>query len=68
MPISAPPNPYKHRRFPAEIISHGVWWCFRFCLGYRDVEELRFARGVIVTDTEVGAIGFVVAAGPCSSP
>jgi putative transposase len=42
-------NPYKHHRFPAEIISHGVWLYFRFCLSYRDVEELLFARGVIVT-------------------
>jgi transposase-like protein len=42
-------NRYKHHRFPAEIISHGVWLYFRFCLSYRDVEELLFARGVIVT-------------------
>ena len=39
----------KHHRFPGEIISHGVWLYFRFCLSYRDVEELLFARGVIVT-------------------
>jgi hypothetical protein len=42
-------NRYKHHRFPAEIISHGVWLYFRFCLSYRDVEELLFARGIIVT-------------------
>lgn len=66
MPISAPPNPYKHHRFPAEIISHGVWWYFRFCLSYRDVEELLFARGVIVTYTEVGAVVFVVGDDPCT--
>jgi len=42
-------NRSKHRRFPAEIISHAVWLYFRFCLSYRDVEELLFARGVIVT-------------------
>jgi putative transposase len=40
---------YKHHRFPAEIISHGVWLYFRFCLSYRDVEELLLARGIIVT-------------------
>src|SRR3712207_1622737 len=40
---------YKNHRFPAEIISHGVWLYFRFCLSYRDVEELLFARGIIVT-------------------
>jgi transposase-like protein len=43
------PNRYKNHRFPAEIISHGVWLYFRFCLSYRDVEELLFARGIIVT-------------------
>jgi putative transposase len=40
---------YKHHRFPAEISSHGVWLYFRFCLSDRDVEELLFARGVIVS-------------------
>jgi putative transposase len=49
MNTSAPPNPYTHHRFPAEIISHGVWLYFRFCLSYRDVEELLFARGISVT-------------------
>lgn len=43
------PNLYKRHRFPAEIISHGVWLYFRFCLSYRDVEELMAARGVILT-------------------
>jgi putative transposase len=47
MHTSAPPHPYKHHRFPAEIISHGVWLYFRFCLSYRDVEELLFACGII---------------------
>jgi putative transposase len=49
MPLPAAPERYKHHRFPAEIISHGVWLYYRFCLSYRDVEELLFARGVIVT-------------------
>jgi putative transposase len=40
---------YKNHRFPAEIISHGVWLYYRFCLSYRDVEELLFVRGVIVS-------------------
>jgi putative transposase len=34
---------------PGKIIAHGVWLYFRFCLSYRDVEELLFARGIIVT-------------------
>jgi putative transposase len=46
LPVS---NPYKRHRFPAEIISHCVWLYFRFCLSYRDVEELMAARGVILT-------------------
>jgi putative transposase len=49
MNTSTSTNPYKHHRFPVEIISQGVWLYFRFCLSYRDVEELLFARGVIVT-------------------
>jgi hypothetical protein len=43
------PNRYKNHRFPAEIISHGVWLYYRFCLSYRDVEEFLFVRGVIVS-------------------
>jgi putative transposase len=49
MNTSAPTTPYKHHRFPAEIISHGVWLYCRFCLSSRDVEERLFARGVLVT-------------------
>jgi transposase-like protein len=30
----------KRHHFPSEIIAHGVWLYFRFCLSYRDVEEL----------------------------
>jgi putative transposase len=43
------PTKYKNHRFPVEIISHAVWLYFRFCLGFRSVEELLFERGVIVT-------------------
>jgi putative transposase len=42
-------NPYKRHRFPSEIISHCVWLYFRFCLSYRDVEELTAERGVTLT-------------------
>jgi putative transposase len=49
MNTPATPNRYKNHRFPGEIISHGVWLYYRFCLSYRDVEELLFERGVIVT-------------------
>jgi putative transposase len=37
---------YKRHRFPAEIISHGVWLYYRFSLSYRAVEELMADRGV----------------------
>ena len=40
---------YHRRRFPAEIISHCTWLYFRFCLSYRDVDELMAERGVAVT-------------------
>jgi putative transposase len=46
---SPAPNPCKRHRFPAEIISHCVWLYFRFCLSYRDVEELMAERGVGLT-------------------
>ena len=40
---------YKRHRFPAEIISHCVWLYHRFCLSFRDVEELMFERGVVLS-------------------
>ena len=40
---------YKNHRFPVEIISHAVWLYFRFCLSFRDVEEILLERGVVVT-------------------
>ena len=49
MTPSAAPNLYKHHRFLGEIISHAVWLYFRFPLSHRDVEELLFIRGVIVS-------------------
>ena len=45
----ADPERYKNHRFPAEIISHGVWLYYRFTLSYRDVEELLFERGITVS-------------------
>ncbi len=31
---------YQRHRFPSEIISHTVWLYHRFCLSFREVEEL----------------------------
>ena len=45
----ADPARYKNRRFPGEIISHGVWLYYRFPLSYRAVQELLFVRGIDVT-------------------
>ena len=40
---------YQRHRFPSAIISHAVWLYHRFCLSYREVEELLAERGIIVT-------------------
>jgi putative transposase len=40
---------YQRHRFPSEIISHAVWLYYRFCLSFREVEELLAKRGVTVT-------------------
>ena len=40
---------YQRHRFPSEIISHAVWLYHRFCLSFREVEELLAERGIIVT-------------------
>lgn len=40
---------YNGYRFPREIISHAVWLYHRFCLSYRDVEDLLAERGIIVS-------------------
>ena len=40
---------YKGFRYPKEIISHRVWLYHRFALSLRDVQELMFERGVVVS-------------------
>ncbi len=40
---------YHGYRFPFEIISHAVWVYHRFCLSFRDVEDLLAERGVTVS-------------------
>ncbi len=49
MQTTASSLPYQGFRYPQAIISHAVWLYFRFCLSYRDVEELLAERGIIVT-------------------
>jgi putative transposase len=43
------PPSYHGYRFPPEIISHAVWLYHRFCLSFRDAEDLLAQRGVTVT-------------------
>ncbi len=40
---------YRGHRFPPEIISHAVWLYYRFCLSFRDVEDLLAERSVMVS-------------------
>jgi hypothetical protein len=42
------PN-YRGYRFPPEIITYAVWLYHRFCLSFRDVEEILAERGVSVS-------------------
>ena len=40
---------YQRHRFPSAIISHAVWLYHRFCLSFREVEEMLAERGITVT-------------------
>ena len=40
---------YHGYRFPPEIISHAIWLYHRFCLSFRDVEDLLAERGILVS-------------------
>ena len=44
---------YVGYRFPAEIISHAVWLCFRFPLSMHMVYELLAARGIVISHETV---------------
>jgi hypothetical protein len=60
-PATAEPNMrhlHRHRRatdhrFPAEIISHGVWLYHVFSLSVRDVELILAERGIVVSSETV---------------
>jgi putative transposase len=47
--MNAKTSSYHGYRFPPEIISHAVWLYYRFCLSFRDVEDLLAKRAVIVS-------------------
>ena len=40
---------YHGFRFPPAIISHAVWLYHRFCLSFRDVEDLLAEHGIVVS-------------------
>ena len=60
------PN-YRGYRFPPEIITHAVWLYHRFCLSFRDVEEILAERGVGVSYEAVRQ-GCRKFGAPCLSP
>ena len=40
---------YRGDRFPPQIISYAVWVYHRFCMSFRDVEDLLAERGITVS-------------------
>lgn len=47
MKIPAPT--YKNHRFPIEVIGRAVWLYYRFNVSLREVEEMMFERGIVVS-------------------
>jgi len=47
--MKKPKPSYRGFRFPSEIISHTVRLYHRFCLSFREIEELLAERGITVT-------------------
>lgn len=48
-----PRSPFKHHRFPQEIILCAVRWYLRFPLSYQDVVDLLAERGITVDRSTV---------------
>ena len=47
--MKSAPSRYHRHRFPPEIIGYALWVYHRFCLSFRDVEDLLAERGIIVS-------------------
>jgi putative transposase len=47
--MKPPPDPHSRHRFPAEIISHGVWLYHVLSLSFRDVELLLAQLGIVAS-------------------
>ena len=41
-------DPFKHHRFPSDVILLAVRWYCRFPLSYRDVRDLLAERGIVI--------------------
>jgi transposase, IS6 family len=41
-------DPFKHHRFPADVILLPVRWYCRYPLSYRDVRDMLAERGIVV--------------------
>jgi len=50
--MNKPTPSYQRHRFPSEIISHAVWLYHRFCLSFREVEELLAERGLTMAQAK----------------
>ena len=48
-PMSKPKPRYYGHRFPPEVISYAVWLYYRFCVSFRDIEDLLAQRGIVVS-------------------
>ena len=51
--MTSEPATHPGYRFPAEIISHGIWLYHLFGLNLRDVELILAERGIDVTHESV---------------
>ena len=47
--MTNPAASYHGYRFPPDIISHAVWLYHRFCVSFRDTEDLLAERGITVS-------------------
>jgi putative transposase len=47
--MKSAPSRYHGHRFPPQIIGYAVWVYRRFCLSFRDVEDLLAQREIIVS-------------------
>jgi putative transposase len=49
------PGHLHRHRCHAEVLGHAIWLYSRFALSFRDVEELLFERGIVVSYESIRA-------------